>query len=63
MEWLLLWPCSTLVIGIFGRLRRWDFSEEGIPISGHKPIQQIAERLNQWKTQENCESSSTLKAR
>jgi len=38
-------------------------AEDGVPVPGHKPVQQIAEGFNQWNAQENGEDSSTLEAR
>ena len=44
---------STRCIGILGSPRKRDFAKDGIPVPGHKPIQQIAEGLDQWKAQED----------
>jgi hypothetical protein len=38
---------------MLGSPRKRDFAKDGIPVPGHKPIQQIAEGLDQWKAQED----------
>jgi hypothetical protein len=38
-------------------------AEDGIPVPGHKPIQQIAEGFDQWEAQEGGENPTTLEAR
>jgi hypothetical protein len=38
-------------------------AEDGIPVPGHKPIQQVADGLDQWKAQEGGEDPATLEAR
>jgi len=43
---------STRCTGILGSPRKRNFAKDGVPVPGHKPIQQIAEGLDQWKTQE-----------
>jgi hypothetical protein len=44
---------STRSIRTLGSPGKRDFAEDGIAIPGHKPIQQIANGLNEWKAQEN----------
>jgi hypothetical protein len=44
---------STRCTGILGSPSKRNFAEDGIPIPGHKPIQQIAEGLEKWKAQED----------
>jgi hypothetical protein len=44
---------STWCTGMLGSPRKRNFAKDGIPVPGHKPIQQIAEGLDQWKAQED----------
>jgi hypothetical protein len=38
-------------------------AEDGIPVPGHKPIQQVTDGLDQWKAQEGGEYPAALEAR
>ena len=44
---------STRGTGILGSSRKRNLAKDGIPVPGHKPIEQIAEGLNQCEAQED----------
>jgi hypothetical protein len=54
---------STRFTGTPGSPIKRNRAKDGVPIAGHKPIEQIAEGLDQWKAQEEQEDPPALETR